>query len=87
MPPSAKPQQKIESLGKLTLPPYSTEAEAALLGGMMLDPEGQAYDKIADIVSIQDFYHPENKRIFTKNQNYIKEAVKVLVSQDRKSVV
>ena len=64
MPPSAKPQQKIESLGKLTLPPYSTEAEAALLGGMMLDPEGQAYDKIADIVSIQDFYHPENKRIF-----------------------
>ena len=64
MPPSAKPQQKIESLGQLTLPPYSTEAEAALLGGMMLDPEGQAYDKIADIVSIQDFYHPENKRIF-----------------------
>ena len=64
MPPSAKPQQKIESLGQLTLPPYSTEAEAALLGGMMLDPEGQAYDKIADVVSIQDFYHPENKRIF-----------------------
>ena len=35
----------------------------------MLDPEGQAYDKIADVVSIQDFYHPENKRIFEAVQN------------------
>ena len=36
---TAQPQPQIESLGHLTLPHHSTDAEAALLGGMMLDPE------------------------------------------------
>ena len=35
---------------------------------MMLDPEGQAYDKIANIVTERDFYHPENKAVFTAIQ-------------------
>ena len=61
-------QPQIESLGHLTLPPHSTDAEAALLGGMMLDPEGQAYDKVASIVTERDFYHPENKAVFTAIQ-------------------
>jgi len=61
---TAQSQSKIESLGHLTLPPHSTDAEAALLGAMMLDPEGQAYDKIATIVTERDFYHPENRSVF-----------------------
>jgi len=64
----AQPQKQIESLGHLTLPPHSTAAEAALLGGMMLDPEGRAYDKIASIVTERDFYHPENKAVFAAIQ-------------------
>jgi len=35
---------------------------------MMLDPEGLAYDKIANIVTERDFYHPENKAVFTAIQ-------------------
>ncbi len=65
---TAQSQPQIESLGHLKLPPHSTDAEAALLGGMMLDPEGQAYDKIANIVTERDFYHPENKAVFTAIQ-------------------
>ncbi|MBM23773.1 MAG: replicative DNA helicase [Gammaproteobacteria bacterium] len=65
---TAQSQSKIESLGHLTLPPHSTDAEAALLGALMLDPEGQAYDKIASIVTERDFYHPENKSVFVAIQ-------------------
>ena len=72
---TAQSQPQIESLGHLTLPPHSTDAEAALLGGMMLDPEGQAYDKVASIVTERDFYHPENKAIFAAIQK---------LSEDRK---
>ena len=72
---TAQSQPQIESLGQLTLPPHSTDAEAALLGGMMLDPEGQAYDKIASIVTEQDFYHPDNKAVFVAIQK---------LSEDRK---
>ena len=72
---TAQSQPKIESLGQLTLPPHSTDAEAALLGGMMLDPEGQAYDKIASIITEQDFYHPDNKAVFVAIQK---------LSEDRK---
>jgi len=59
----AELQKKIELPFNKELP-YSTEAEALVLGGMMLDPEGQAYDKIADIITIQDFYHLKHKKIF-----------------------
>ena len=72
---TAQSKPQIESLGHLTLPPHSTDAEAALLGGMMLDPEGQAYDKVASIVTERDFYHPENKAVFVAIQK---------LSEDRK---
>jgi len=72
---TAQSQPQIKSLGHLTLPPHSTDAEAALLGGMMLDPEGQAYDKIASIVTERDFYHPDNKAVFVAIQK---------LSEDRK---
>ena len=55
---------------------HYSDAEAALIGGLLLDPDSQAYDKIADIVSDRDFYHPENKQVFTAIQS-LKEQSKV----------
>ena len=73
---AAESKQKIESLGQFSLPPHSSDAEAALIGGLLLDPDSQAYDKIADILSDRDFYHPENKQVFTTIQ-LLKEQSKV----------
>ena len=72
---AAKSKQKIEFLDQFTLPHHSN-AEASLIGGLLLDPDSQAYDKIADIVSDRDFYHPENKQVFTAIQS-LKEQSKV----------
>tara|TARA_B110000014_G_scaffold214995_1_gene168447 strand:- start:54 stop:1463 length:1410 start_codon:yes stop_codon:yes gene_type:complete len=72
---AAKSKQKIEFLDQFTLPHHSI-AEASLIGGLLLDPDSQAYDKIADIVSDRDFYHPENKQVFTAIQ-LLKEQSKV----------
>ena len=73
---AAEYKQNTESLGQLSLPPHSSDAEAALIGGLLLDPDNQAYDKIADILSDRDFYHPENKQVFTAIQ-LLKEQSKV----------
>ena len=72
---AAKSKQKIEFLDQFTLPHHSI-AEVSLIGGLLLDPDSQAYDKIADIVSDRDFYHPENKQVFTAIQ-LLKEQSKV----------
>lgn len=44
------------------MPPYSTEAEQSVLGGLLLDNE--AYDRIADKVSDGDFYTSDHAIIF-----------------------
>ena len=56
--------------------PSSSNAEAALIGGLLLDIDNQAYDKIANILSDRDFYHPQNKQVFTTIQ-LLKEESKV----------
>ena len=71
---AAESKQHKESLGQLSLPPHSTDAEAALIGGLLLDSENQAYDKIADIVSERDFYHTENKEVFKVIQSLSEES-------------
>jgi len=70
---AAESKQNIQSLGKLE-EPYSTHAEAALIGGLLRDYDNQAYDKIADIVSERDFYQPENKRVFKVIQTLSEES-------------
>ena len=45
------------------LPPQALEAEQALLGGLLLSND--AWDRIADRVSEQDFYQKEHRLIFT----------------------
>jgi len=47
-----------ESINKLRLPPHSIEAEQSLLGGLLIDNE--ALDKVADVVSVSDFYRRES---------------------------
>ena len=46
----------------LKVPPHSVEAEQSLLGGLLLD--NHAFDKVADLVTAEDFYRDDHRRIF-----------------------
>ncbi len=50
-------------LKNLKVPPHSVEAEQSVLGGLMLDT--QAWDRVADLLSEQDFYRPQHRVIFS----------------------
>ncbi len=58
------PSEQLEDndILKAKLPPHSTEAEQAVLGGLML--RNQAWDSIADRVSEEDFYRRDHRVIF-----------------------
>ena len=47
---------------RLKVPPNSIEAEQSLIGGLMKD--AQAWDRIADVVSADDFYRKDHRLIF-----------------------
>ncbi|MFN4263210.1 MAG: replicative DNA helicase [Thioalkalivibrionaceae bacterium] len=47
--------------GLLRTPPYALEAEQAVIGGLLLDNE--AWDRIADRVSAEDFYRQDHRRV------------------------
>ncbi len=47
---------------QLRLPPQSVEAEQAVLGGLMLAPD--AFDRIADVLTDDDFYRRDHQLIF-----------------------
>ena len=49
-------------LDQLKLPPHSIEAEQSVIGGLLL--ENEALDKVADILSAEDFYQFDHKTIF-----------------------
>ncbi len=51
-----------DNVESLRVPPHSIEAEQAVLGGLMLS--GQAWDRVADKLSEEDFYRHEHKLIF-----------------------
>lgn len=51
-----------ESVQALRLPPHSIEAEAAVLGGLLID--NTAWDRIGDILRPADFYRSEHRIIF-----------------------
>lgn len=48
----------------LRIPPHSTEAETSVLGALLLD--AQAFDRVSDMLTEQDFYRTENKAIFSQ---------------------
>ncbi|MDZ4660345.1 MAG: replicative DNA helicase [Pseudomonadota bacterium] len=43
-------------------PPHSEEAEIAILGGLMLEPD--SWDQVSDVVCADDFYQSGHKKIF-----------------------
>ena len=49
-------------LAEAKIPPYSIEAEQAVLGGLMLS--ARAWDEIADRISDHDFYRHDHRLIF-----------------------
>jgi len=57
---------------RLKVPPHSIEAEQSLLGGLMLDHK--SWDKIADVVSTQDFYRKDHRLIFDAIANLAEDA-------------
>ncbi len=48
---------------RLKVPPNSIEAEQSLIGGLMLDHE--AWEKVADVISADDFYRKDHRLIFS----------------------
>ena len=53
--------------------PNSIEAEIAVLGGLILDNE--AWEKIADILQVNDFYNEQHRKIFSCILGLIKDNI------------
>jgi replicative DNA helicase len=51
-----------ESSGSFRLPPQSTDAEQSVLGGLLLD--NQAWERVSDVLTADDFYRREHRQIF-----------------------
>jgi replicative DNA helicase len=60
--PLAHQETTDSQLLSLRVPPYSVEAEQSLLGALLLD--NQAFDRVADLVSAEDFYRDDHRRIW-----------------------
>ena len=58
-PPSYSNDSSTESL---KLPPYSLEAEQAVLGGLMID--NSTWDEVAEVAVESDFYRQDHRLIF-----------------------
>jgi replicative DNA helicase len=58
---------------RLRQPPHSVDAERSMLGGLMLDQ--RAWDQVADVVGVDDFYRADHRAIF--------ETIATLVELDR----
>lgn len=56
----------------IKLPPFSIEAEQAVLGGLMLDNNG--WDKVADVITEDDFYRRDHRLIFRAISSLANEA-------------
>lgn len=50
------------SSASLRVPPYSLESESSVLGALMLD--NRAWDRVADLLTENDFYRAEHRLIF-----------------------
>ena len=48
----------------LRIPPHSIEAESSVLGGLLLDGGGASWDRVADILTAEDFYRYEHRLVF-----------------------
>jgi replicative DNA helicase len=62
VPATLSPVAADKQLDIIKLPPHSVEAEQSVLGGLLLD--NSAWDRIADLISEQDFYRYDHKLIY-----------------------
>ena len=46
----------------MRIPPHSLEAEASVLGGLLLD--NSAWDRVGDMLTDNDFYRYEHRHVF-----------------------
>ena len=65
-------EQEDQQTAALKVPPNSVEAEQSVLGGLML--ENSAWDKIADLISEDDFYRLDHKLIFKAIGEQVEQA-------------
>jgi replicative DNA helicase len=56
------PLNRDPQIDALKLPPYSVEAEQSVLGGLLLD--NSAWEKIADLLTADDFYRADHRLIY-----------------------
>ncbi len=50
------------ALAALRVPPHSVESEQSVIGGLLLD--NNAWDRIADLIRVEDFYRFDHRLIF-----------------------
>ena len=50
------------------IPPHNVEAESSLLGAILIDTD--AIVRVADIVTVEDFYDERHQRIYEAIKNY-----------------
>ncbi len=62
MVPFAPAERKDTAVESLKIPPHSTDAEQAVLGGLMLD--NSVWEQVLDVVTVEDFYHSAHRTIF-----------------------
>ena len=55
----AEPDRQI---AQLRIPPHSIEGESSVLGGLLLD--NSAWDRVGDLLAVQDFYRHEHQLIY-----------------------
>jgi len=60
-------RQHDRKLNTLRAPPHSLEAELSVLGGLMLDPD--AWERVADRITEDDFYRRDHRLIFRALQS------------------
>ena len=46
----------------LRVPPHSVEAEYSVLGALLID--NRAWDKVADLLEVKDFYRHEHRLVY-----------------------
>ncbi|MFA6037842.1 MAG: replicative DNA helicase [Legionellales bacterium] len=56
---------------ELKVPPHSIEAEQSILGGLMLDNE--AWERVSERVTEEDFYRHDHRLIFRAMQNMVEK--------------
>src|SRR6478735_9644668 len=60
--PATRNETNDPQLLSLKVPPHSVEAEQSLLGALLLDNE--AFDRVADLITGEDFYRDDHRRIW-----------------------